>query len=480
MIPSLRGHDASTGILHYSSKTAKWLGDDHLVKRGRATNWKRQYRLRDNWSKGICKVSVTEIGEKPLKSPLFARFHEEVLVTVDEAVGLRAWSMKGEQHLLATVALNSGKRHRSPFPTSLALDTTNCSTNDIGIIVGFDEGTFSIYQLLIKEQTFVNCYTHTPSVYAEITAVAYSSPYILTMSKRQSLSFYHLDLKVGLANIDPEPVVPRLVTSLVSDIVYPPVSLTIRSSSTNVLATIVYAMPTYRAGWTVGLQELRLTSDGSILGSRLASAISPRLTPSTILEPSSPSSSRPLSPRWRDCGWKTTTLSTKPTTLSYNHPYLLAAYPDNTLTLFMVVSHTEDLSVGVGTRLWGHTSSVSVVHVSDRGKAVSISTSGNELRVWELEGDACQSNSKRRIVANESSVQVRTEGTYHHDFDPMMWSVANLVNKTREELTQVYAHVSSCRKYTPSKDWITFDEEKVIVLGEKNQGIPAIVVYDFT
>ena len=409
------------------------------MKRGKATNWKRQYKLRHNWSRGSANVSETQVAEQPSTPPLLVRLHDDIVVTVDSATGIRAWLLKGNDRLIARIPLcHTG-------PTSLAIDDTESSKSRVGISIGFEDGRFAIYTLLRQKQAFVQQYTHAASTNGAIQAIAYASPYLLTMTGAPLLSLYRFGQDPDAA--DNTILAPTLISSLRSHTAYPPATLAIRASSTSVVASIAYAMPSWTVGWSVGLQELRLTGDGITLDSRMASALNtisrmPRLSaPSPDTVGSMPSIK-------------------KPTSLSYNHPYLLSAHSDNTLTLYMVTSNAEELSISAGNRLWGHTSSVSGASVGDRGKAVSVSTLGNELRVWELEGGISSSASKRRAAAGEASVQVRPEQR------------RNFVEEPRLDRELEESNVT--------KGWIAFDEEKVVLLREKMQGAQALVVYDFS
>ena len=162
---------------------------------------------------------------------------------------------------------------------------------------------------------------------------------------------------------------------------------------------------------------------------------------------------------------------TKPTSLSYSHPYLLASHPDNTLTLYLVQSTETALSIGDRSRLWGHTSSVSGAHVGDRGKAVSVSAHGDEIRVWELEGGLGSSSSRKRVAAGEASVQVRPEKKAMAD-GTLIYSERNLALGD--------ALGTDMDELSTTKGWVGFDEEKVVVLREKGLGTQALVVYDFS
>lgn len=128
--------------------------------------------------------------------------------------------------------------------------------------------------------------------------------------------------------------------------------------------------------------------------------------------------------------------------------YLLASHADNTLTLYMVKSNAASLSIEPGQRLWGHTSSVSTAQVSGRGKAVSLSKRGSELRVWELEGGVSERRRLSASVKVEPQVSRQADASNH-------WSVGDI-------------------------GWLGgFDEEKVVVLREQDEGRRALIVYDF-
>lgn len=453
---------------------SKWLEDDHLVKRGRATDWKKQYKLRHNWSKGSCIVSETEVAERPPVPPLLVRFSEGVIVTVDSTAGLRAWQTKGDQKLIATTRLPSDENAGLDSPTSLAIDTVGSKPDELRVAIGLMHGRFSIYQLLKKDRTFTHLCTHTTSSNSTISAIAYASPYILTMADTQILSFYFFDSGEEKNKGDSMQNLPRMLSSLNSHTAWPPVSLAIRCSPTGIFASIAYFVPTYLAGWSVGMQELRLTTDGSILESRLASALSQGFTPLSRMQHTQTGSRTP-SPRRRTEDPSIGLTSSKPTSLSYTHPYLLSTHPDNTLVLYMVTSNASHLSIGVGQRLWGHTSSVSGAHVGDRGRAVSISTHGSELRVWELEGGLSSNASKRRIATGEASVQVRPEENLPE----------KSITKNRITTSSDHPHIGlinslGMNETAITNGWVGFDDEKVVVLKEKKQGVQALVVYDFT
>ena len=448
------------------------------MRKGTKTDWKKQYKLRHNWSRGSCSIREVEIARQPTIPAILVQLHGDVVVTVDQPQGLRAWSMKGEHPLLAKLDLHSGflDRPTSVVPTSLAVDDSKYGFNALSISVGFSDGGFGIYTLRNQEQNISCTYAHAASTNGAIAAIAYASPYLVTMTDAQLLSLYSFPLDSPYDQVDSMLDPPRLLSSLKSHTSWPPLSISLRVSSAAIVASIAYALPTYLSGWSVGLQELRLTPNGCITQSRLTSAMDQGFTPlnSTSSNYSSPRSGLDSSPvSGNEDAW--VPILTKPTSLSYSHPYLLASHPDNTLTLYLVSSSEKELTIGQGARLWGHTSSVSGAHVGDRGKAVSVSVHGDEIRVWELEGGVTSRSSKRRMTAGQASVQVQPERKQHERVNADL-----LEHRSRDSTGAIGRLRHGFDELEVTKGWVGFDEEKVIVLQEKDHGSQALVVYDFS
>ncbi|MCJ1482574.1 hypothetical protein MMC06_002740 [Schaereria dolodes] len=469
-IPGIREQKVVGAPLYYSSKISKWLEEDRLVKKGIKTDWKRQYKIRHNWSRGSCDMSEIQITERPSRPPLLVRLHEDTVITADGMYGLRAWSIKGKQILLATIKLDSCilGTNTSEGPTSLAVDFTKASSDALEVSVGFIDGRFAVYIFKKQDRLFVLRYMHVSSTNGMLSAIAFASPYLLTMTEAQLLSLYRFPDESSADQIRGP---PRLLSSLKSHTAWPPLSLAIRASTTSIVASIAYAVPTYLSGWSVGLQELRLSPEGSIIQSRLTSASNQGFTPlfSTSSGTASPVSDIGSSPTPRLHGRAMS--MTQPTSISYSHPYLLASHPDNTLTLYLVTSSDKELYIAEGDRLWGHTSSVTGAQVGDRGKAVSVSSHGGEIRIWELEGGTASTAAKKRT--GEISVQLRPDRTRVAEPQVNVGSSA-IGNGSIEGFRHDLEHLSTTR------GWVGFDEEKVVVLREKGRGSQALVIYDFS
>lgn len=423
------------------------------------------------------------VADEPSDPELLVKLWDGVVVTADRSAGLRVWELR-DRVLVASCALDG-------TPTCLAVDEANADGDDLNVVIGFDDGAFGIYQFEKRDKKLEKLYGHVPSSNGALGAIAYSYPYLLTTTASQLLSLYTcaplpLEAVAGAeenaqitseatqeANATPDTSetsaisTPRLLASLKSHTAWPPLSIAIRPSAKTIIASIAYALPTYLNGWSVGLQELHLTPSGEIAHSRLASALEQGFQP--LVGASSPSqSSNPSlgSGLFYPTTPPRTTMTpprreSRPTSLSYTHPYLLASHPDNTLTLYLVTSTASSLSIATGTKLWGHTSSVSGAQVGGRGKAVSVSTRGNELRVWELEGGVSSAAKRRRLGGGEISVIVRPE--------------KGLVGKDGNRIADGEGDGDG-----KSSGWVGFDDEVVIVLKESGEGAQDLVVYDFT
>ncbi|KAF2084728.1 hypothetical protein K490DRAFT_48572 [Saccharata proteae CBS 121410] len=478
-IPGIKDPKASSDNLLFSSKLSKWLDEANLVKRGKETDWKRQYKLRHNWSKGTCDVDEIPVSEQPTIPPLLVRFHAGTVYAADSTSGLRAWSTKKDRTLVASRALPSQLAGKDCRPTSLAIDTDERTTSFQRIAVGFDDGSFSVYCLDRLNHTFRHLYSHPGSSNGILTAVAYASSYLLTMTDTQLLSFYRFPKQPSAEDRASDILgPPRLLYSLKSHTVWSPLSLSIRLSPSSIVAAIAYVLPTSFTGWSVGVQELRLSPEGELLNSRLASAA---LDGYQSLASSSLRSSRYGATVFDWEGLSTmpssSTSSSKPTSLSYSHPYLLISHPDNTLTLYLVTSTASALSISPGSRLWGHTSSVSGAHVGVRGKAVSVSSRGDELRVWELEGGSSTSAFRRRQAMGDVSIRITPEKKPAPDPQDLD-AISDAISQRGSGLGLALEH--KLDELAITRGCVGFDEENVIVLRERSQGTQALVVYDFT
>lgn len=413
-------------------------------------------------------IHVSEEAKVP---PVLVQMHDGIVYMADEVNGLRAWSAKGERKLIAQRPL---ERDRCP-PTALTVEAQGDDSRRSRLLVGFADGSFTMYDLDRIARRFKQQYSHPSSSAGMISSVALVYPYALTMTATQLLSLYRFSkgwsYEQGPNDWEP----PHLLHSLRSNTTWPPMTTSFRVTESTVTISIAYALPTYLSGWTVGIQEIRVDPSGKLVESRLASAIDSHYRPLAFATPPvvrhlSPAESSSLVHSTVE---ETRHIHSKPTSLSYTHPYLLVSHPDNTLTLYLVNSSADSLSIGAGTRLWGHTSSVSGAHVSGRGKAVSVGRRGDELRVWELEGGFCSSSAKKRLASGGLSVQLRPERR------------STTLEATQAGLDLVHhvdgqgeADVSS--ELTLTRGWIGFDDENVVVLKEHSQGRQALVVYDFT
>jgi hypothetical protein len=416
-------------------------------------------------------MSEIEVMNRPPISPLLVHLMRGLIFTVDLDNGLRVFDLKGSQKLLAIEELSC--KDTGP-PTALGIDTCGADESSFLIAIGFEYGQFRVYRFRQESGHITLLYSHPSSSNGMLTALALSGSYLLTITARQQLSLYSFDDAGSIADTLPLGP-PRLLCSLKSHTVWPPTCLSLRTTSTGLIASIAYAIPTYLSGWSVALQEVRIAPDGEIAESRLASVLDQKFRP-LLPDELTPISSSPRS-KLNKSDQILSSPSSRPSTLSYTHPYLLASHPDNTLSLYLVKSTSTSLEISNGTRLWGHTSSISGAHVASRGRAVSVSCKGGELRVWELEGGTTSAFSKRRMASGEFSVQLRPENKDKLNSDDVDLSMESMADHLTSSGSR---HETRSDDTSLARGWIGFDEENVIVLKEKDEGKQALVVYDFT
>lgn len=455
------------------------------------------------------------------KSKMLVKVVEGLAVTVDRTSGLRAWDLKTRE-VVAQASLEDDEVGAEPAqPSCIAIDDRGLDHGTLDISVGFVDGSFGVWALSTQAKTIARRYRHEKSSNGELIGMAYSHPYLLTATRAVLISLYTFDvppktvdgeeeheardaptqrssskLKSALSEYADEDTcaeqeqaqlpAPYLMTSLKSYSSSPPLALSIRKTASATVASIAYTFFT-RHGWSIGIQDLHITPDEA---SKSAPVIATRLaytTPTTIstsvhalgahagasqrvappplnavpnTNPAQHSTSPLSSPTQRDIPHHHQAQG--PTTLCYSHPYLLATLPDNTLILHLCTSTASALSISPGIRLWGHTSGISDAEITARGKAVSVSSRGDEMRVWELEG--------RPSGVRSRSVEVRAAAAAASP-NP---AVAAEEKKAGDDDGALGGD------WEERRNWVGFDDEMVIVLKEARGGRESLLVYDFT
>ena len=175
----------------------------------------------------------------------------------NQTEGLRAWSAKAERRMMA----HSQFQHNHGPPTALGVDALEDDSGNTRIMCGFEDGSFSLHSLESSGH-FVLEYSHPPSSNGVISAVALNYPYAVTLTATQLLSVYHFGSSSETEAVATSIGVPRLLHSLKSPTVWPPLSVSLRTGEQNVVVSIAYTLTTYLSGWTVGVQEIRLDRSG--------------------------------------------------------------------------------------------------------------------------------------------------------------------------------------------------------------------------
>ncbi|GKZ40542.1 hypothetical protein AbraIFM66951_004211 [Aspergillus brasiliensis] len=359
----------------------------------------------------------------------------------------------------------------------MAAATSGPQQSLVDVTVGFEDGSLGVYTLDTTTFWIETRFAYVECTGEAITAMASCSPFLLLVSQHKVLSLYETITDDGWS------LTPRLLTTLKADSILEPISLSVRAAGPKIVASIVYSFYHIGCGWSLGIQELQFALDGQQLSSRLATTVDCHYG---MVSPTSRSQSKrdyrttyvidsrnelnawPPGPSISHCE--------PPTSVSYSHPYLLTSHADNTLTVYLVVSTSTSLSVTSCQRLWGHTSSVSAVQVSDRGKAVSVSSRGDDIRIWELES-LVSSLGGHKALRDGNSIRVSPENKAdqrHDSLDLVSESSHGQLNATRSN------SVDNTYGLTRMHNCIGFDDERVLLLREKGVGTQMLELYDFT
>ena len=470
--------------LHYSGRRTLWADGrrggvvastrreeegDEVPRRAEGVNWKRQFKIRHNWARGKCAVEELRIGGEvggEAGGRMLVKVVEGVAVTADGEGGLRAWDLK-TRALIAQTGVRGCDS--DAVPSCIAVDDSGFERGLLDVALGFDDGSFGVWRLFTAEKRLAERYRHEKSSNGELNAMAFSYPYLLTATRAVLVSLYTFEVPETTAS----PVAsgklasPYLLTSLDSHTSRPPLALSIRRAGRATVASVAYTFST-RRGWSIGVQDLHIRQPAPSTKS-MPEITTTRIAYTTPIELGGSPPTPPVTPqRGRRRGIAVPHLPEPsnapsepepgPTTLCYTHPYLLATLPDNTLVLYMCTSNASSLSISDGIRLWGHTSGISDAEITARGKAVSVSTRGEEMRVWELEG--------RSAGAGGRSVEIRpwqSPGRDASSGSSSSGSGSSLIGDWDER-----------------RNWVGFDDEMVIVLKESKGARESLMVYDFT
>jgi hypothetical protein len=405
-------------------------------------------------------TSFWEESVMTVATPL-VQFDGKIFITVDKKVGVRAWDIgRPENDKRKIIGCRRFRNYEQGWilgePTALAIDGTGDNMN---VVVGFESGGVMILQLDplegIDEQDFgfIVKFVLPPKVMPEkILHLTYSHPYLLTLDAKHDFNAYLFES----TTFDQ----PRLLATLHAQALRGPCNLTLRKSKwegkQTVTASIAYSMPLFHGGWSVGIQEIIIdvTSPNGIAQTRIGTCIPsvyqlnihPDQPPTRIQSISIPAAS--------------------PTSISYSHPYLLTSHRDNTLTLYLARSNDKEITIGQPRRLWGHTTGVARAGVAGRGRAVSVSQIGGEVRVWELESIAA--------AVSKTDTEVEEGG------------VVGIVESVRVENASVALkagkglYLDDIPSRNSSVEWVGFDDERVLVVTSDQDRDKNVTMYDFT
>lgn len=481
-------------------------------------DWKKQYKVRHKWAGGRCTAwslrldedddddgeeeeneaegkGYPEIeagggleGEAKMEGQrrMLIKIAGTAIITADGAKGLCAWQSNTMRrgNLLARAELGEGA-----VPSCISVEQVGADRGVLDVVLGFVDGSFGVWRLYTREKKLVRRYRHEKSSNGELVEIVHSHPYLLTATGTVLVSLYTFDIPnlaqeekgrtgilseyldsddeddLGRDGDNEELPGPYLLTSLSSHTSRPPLALSIRRTAFTTIASIAYTCSTLQ-GWAIGVQDLhirqhtgRVKPFPEVTTTRIAYT-----TPMTFGGASHFQLTPPPTPRRQEsevADGLTGSSSSRPsepgpTCLRYTHPYLLATLPDNTLVLYMCTSNASLLSISPGIRLWGHTSGISDAQITRRGKVVSVSSRGGEMRAWELEGLS--------RLGSQRSVEIRPE------LPPLQGSSA----------AEGFSNASDVASLDDWSKSVGFTDEVLVVLNEGSYRSRAtMMVYDF-
>ncbi|KAK5949780.1 hypothetical protein OHC33_009169 [Knufia fluminis] len=426
-IQAMSTHEQEEGALHYSSRRARWLEHAHLVQAGSDTNWKHSYKIKYNWTRGRARTSEVHMSCRATPTVL-ARVCRGRLFTADHEHGLRIWR-------------NGTVLHTCSFghdlhPSALVIDHEAGVTR---IAVGHEKGPVSLFTF--DGETIHRHEAAKTTSESTIISVALAWPYLMTMSVSQTIDLFDCSTAIETGSK------PKSLANLHSDAQLSPASLSLRKTKNTLVAGIAYAFNRFNTGWCLGLQEIRMDLEGSILENRTTSSVSTPIRNSfaSVKPPQFTSRSASTSPF--DLHPQ---LMRAPNSLSYCGCYVLAGLPDNTLMVYTVNSTDDKLEINVGRRLWGHTSAVSAAEVTSTGKALSISANSDEMRYWELE-ELLSSYSQKKTSTPIQPLNLLNDA----------------LNRRGDGLGLALKDMKHEKQLT--RRCVSFDDEQAIVVGERDQ-----------
>ena len=389
------------------------------------------------------------------------------MFTLDGLHGLRAWST-GTQELLATCPIGLKLDQQSAekaTPSSLAVDSNTAGHISI-VALATSSGGVLIYVLNRELRRISPFCTFSLTGSSAIFAIAIRSTYLATLDEARTLNVFVLPESPSECFTC---TIPRILTTVKSSTELTNMTLSISISTAGLVTSCVYALPSYPTGWTINLQEINLSLDGTIAHTRLASPSKAAAAFTSGYQETGMRQRRGTQKRNSSKGviLGPSDSASKPTTLSYAHPYLLASYPDNTLNLYLIQSTAEELNIHYTGRLWGHTSSISSACVGNQGKAITVARSG-EIRAWNLNNITRPKEMHNSINSGPDGIAIRS----------LSRSACHEHNPRASSSTRAQQSTSEASPLTT--DVVGFDDERVVILAEKCPNVMTLITHDFS
>lgn len=365
-------------------------------------DWKSIFKLRYNWNRGACHVKHIQFESIPGPSShpkILMASRNRIIATFNASYELEVW-ISHDNVCLAKGRVQDWLKNGSKV--SELGHGTAIIVNPVGALkfcVGFDTGSFIVVSLeglkdgdpkLVPKQIAI--FDH--SRYGAIKHIVQRQGLLAVYTSLSNIILYSFadgvtkTLSVMKSYIDPTHEVAFTIRS-------------VRYQAYYFCISLAYFQLTMSGEWVPCVQEILCNPMGRIVNTRMSTYCSSNTSTTSRTTKWSPS------------------YSSYPSAISYNHPYLLAGYNDNTLSLYIARSAECCLEIQPRHRLWGHTSGIKHVFVKPGGTAVSVSSGAREIRSWDLDQRSVMSKPVL-LPEDDSGDAIRTGKFFSFDDEMIM------------------------------------------------------------
>lgn len=389
-------------LSHFLTKNAKFQSNLTLKTPENPTfDWKKCFKTKFNWRRGSSKIRYVplqdpfDINPKARSKRVIVAARNQLVATVNNDCLLTVYNCERTFYITLDI-----KEQISEESLLLLGRPSTLTINPIGsirIAIGFTTGSFIICSLEgLKSPNTVH-QTEDKNmaklVIKHVAAMDYNSQYgaIRHIVQRKNVVAAYTDkANILLYSIssDGDTHTVSVLKSYIDP--HQPVSLSIRSFHFQRLLfciSVAYCQQNMDNEWAPYIQEILCAPDGSIVNTRMSSNTNGHLKSVSKCSNSNCTNSNHPEQSLFNNSSQSIHGNASPVSISYNHPFLLAGFNDNTISYYHVRSAECCLEIQPKGKLWGHTRGIKHVMVKPGGIAISVSRGFPEIRWWDLGND---------------------------------------------------------------------------------------------